>query len=141
LKTNSNKNLCVTHADRRRLGSWLTTQEGHVWGNPRSLANLEVILEDAESVPARRAPESLVTMNTAVKLVDLANEKEETVTLVYPDDVDLVQGGVSILEPLGTALLGRQEGDVIQCPVEQCQRRLRIARIVYQPEHAGASHL
>ena len=141
MKLNSKEHLCVTNSDRCRLGAWLTSQEAHVWGNRRSLADLEVLLEEAEPVTSRLAPETLVTMNTAVKLVDLATEKRRIVTLVYPDDMDLVADGVSILEPLGTALLGCQAGDVIQCPDEQCQRRYRIAKVVYQPEHAGASHL
>jgi regulator of nucleoside diphosphate kinase len=92
-------------------------------------------------VLSQLAPESLVTMNTEVKLVDLATGKERIVTLVYPDDIDLVTDGVSISEPLGTALLGCQVGDVIQCRGEQCQRRYRVDEVIYQPEHAGASHL
>ena len=69
-----------------------------------------------------------------------STEKRRTVTLVYPDDIDLASDGVSILEPLGTALLGARVGDVIQCPAEKVGR-LRIVEILYQPEHLGAFHL
>ena len=110
-------------------------------GRPDLSANLEVILEQSTPVETQATPENLVTMNTKVKLAALPTEKRRTVTLVYPDDLDLASDGVSILEPLGTALLGAKVGDVIQCPAEQCQRRFRVVEIVYQPEHAGAFHL
>ncbi len=80
-------------------------------------------------------------MNTKVKLAALPTEKRRTVTLVYPDDLDLASDGVSILEPLGTALLGAKEGDVVECPAAKEASRFRIVEIIYQPEHAGAFHL
>jgi regulator of nucleoside diphosphate kinase len=141
MKLKTKENLCVTNHDRCRLGTWLSRPEARSWGHPQALTDLEALLEEAEPVSARLAPQSLVTMNTEVKLEDLATEKRRIVTLVYPDDVDLVADGVSILEPLGTALLGCQAGDVIQCPDKECQRRYRIDKVVYQPERAGASHL
>jgi regulator of nucleoside diphosphate kinase len=131
----------VTYDDRCRLGQLLGDRECWGWGGQSSRANLEALLERAEPVEAHKAPGSLVTMNTTVTLMDLSTEKQRTVTLVYPDDVDLTCDGVSILDPLGMALLGCEAGDVIQCSSEKCQRRFRIAEIIYQPEHAGAFHL
>lgn len=137
----ADKSLCVTDADRCRLGALLATPNAHAWGKSRWLAKVEVILENAETVQPRLAPRSLVTMNTTVKLVDLGRGKPRTVTLVYPDDIDLVSNGVSVFEPLGTALLGCQEGDVVQCPDEQCHRRFRVDEVVNQPEQVGAFYL
>lgn len=141
VKLPDDKSQRVTYADRCRLGHLLSTQECSRWGSRCCRAQLEVVLEQAEPVEAHAAPDNLVTMNSTVRLADLLTKERRTVTLVYPDDVDLASDGVSILEPLGTALLGCEVGDVIQCPAEKCQRRFRIAEVVYQPEHAGAFHL
>ena len=115
--------------------------EPFAWGDPTCRANLEVILEQSTPVETRATPEDVVTMNTKVKLTALPTEKRRTVTLVYPDDLDLASDGVSILEPLGTVLLGAKEGDVVQCPAAKEACRFRVVEIIYQPEHAGAYHL
>jgi regulator of nucleoside diphosphate kinase len=140
LPTNTNLQ-CVTHADRCRLGNFLDSQASRAWGNRCCRANLEAILEQAESMEAQDAPDNLVTMNSTLKLTELTSKKQQTVTLVYPDEIDLACDGLSILEPLGTALLGCKAGDVIQCPAKGCRQRFRIDEVVYQPEHAGAFHL
>ena len=141
MKPLDDKSQRVTYMDRCRLGQFLDSQESRAWGNRRCRAKLEVVLEQAKPVEAQFAPDNLVTMNTTVRLADLLSKKRRTVTLVYPDDVDLASDGISILDPLGTALLGCKVGDVIQCPGEKCQQRFRIDEVLYQPEHAGAFHL
>jgi len=133
--------LHLTDTDRCRLGTLLFDRDSPAWGDQQSLANLELLLENCETTDARRTPENLVTMNTAVRLVDVQTGDPRTVMLVYPDDVDLAADGVSILEPLGVALLGRQVGDVIQCLDEEGQRQFRIVEVVYQPERNQAFHL
>lgn len=131
---------CVTDADRRRLGRLLASQECHVWGKGRWRADLECVLEQAQAVDPRQAPAALVTMNTTVTLTELATKQLRTVTLVYPDDMDLVSDSISVFDPLGVALIGCRAGDVIQCPAEQCQRRFCVSEIDHQPEQAGAWH-
>jgi regulator of nucleoside diphosphate kinase len=141
MKPPTDKILPVTNVDRCRLGTLLGCDASSPWGDSRSLAHLEEMLENCESMDARLAPETLVTMNTTVRLVDVRTGDQRTVTLVYPQDVDLLPDGVSVLEPLGAALLGRQVGDVVQSLAEQPQRRFRVEEIVYQPERANAFHL
>jgi len=135
------RRITVSDTDRSRLGRLLESPECHAWGEKRCLADLEWILEQAQSDDARLVPQTLVTMNTTLTLNDIVTNERRAITLVYPDDVDLVANGVSIFEPLGVALLGCTVGDVIQCPAEDCQRRLRVDRIIRQPEQAGAWHL
>ena len=127
----------LTDADRCRLGNLLTSREGRAWGTQRRRAELYSVLEEATPVAPSDAPETLVTMNTTVELVDLESRARRVVTLVYPQDLDVVADGVSVCEPLGVALIGCQEGDVVQCRDEHGSRRMRVARIVRQPEHAG----
>ena len=132
---------CVTDTDRCRLGAFLASHESGIWGAKNSRDKLEVLLENSEAVDSRFVPETLVTMNSALRLVDLHSARPRTVTLVYPDDVDLFSDGISILDPLGTALLGCRGGDVIQCLAAQCQRRFRVAEVINQPERVRASNL
>jgi regulator of nucleoside diphosphate kinase len=138
----ANKNIqWVTDADRCRLGQFLESQASRAWGSRRCRAKLEVLLEQAEPVEAALAPNNLVTMNTTFTLTELNSRKRRKATLVYPEEIDLACDGLSVLEPLGTALLGCKVGDVIQCPGEKCQQRFRIDEVLYQPEQAGAFHL
>lgn len=67
--------------------------------------------------------------------------KLRTITLVYPEDVDLSPNCLSVFEPLGAALLGRQLGDVVECRDGRGVRKLLISEIFFQPEQAGMHHL
>ena len=80
-------------------------------------------------------------MNSKVRVRDLATDKVETYTLVYPDDADINAKRLSIFAPLGAALLGSRTGEVVSFEVPAGTRRLRIERILYQPEAAGHFHL
>ena len=141
MKLAADNRHCVTDTDRCRLGAFLASHESGIWGAKNSRDKLEILLEHSEAVDSRFVPETLVTMNSALRLVDLRSARPRTVTLVYPDDVDLFSDGISILDPLGTALLGCRAGDVIQCPAEHCQRRFRVAEVVNQPEQVRAFNL
>ncbi len=79
-------------------------------------------------------------MNSTVRLSEKSCGKQWTVTLVYPDEVDLVAKAISVLDPRGMALLGRRVGDLIQWPANGSQHDVRIDDVVYQPELAGAWH-
>jgi regulator of nucleoside diphosphate kinase len=96
------------------------------------MGKLETLLEDASPVVAAEAPETLVTMNTTVKLVDVDSGARRFVTMVYPQDADDVPNAASIVTPLGLALIGCQAGDVLLCPSE-LDHNLRVAEIVHQP--------
>ena len=121
----------ITDVDRRRLGTLTSTREGRIWGTTQPMAELEALLEDAVCVVAADAPERLVRMNATVELVDVSSGARRCLTVVYPQDSDDVPNAAPILEPLGLALIGRQAGDVLQCPSEP-DHELRIAEVVYQ---------
>ena len=63
--------------------------------------------------------------------------EEETYTLVYPENMDMSQGKVSILAPIGTAMLGYRVGDVFEWEVPAGNRRLKVEKLLYQPEDSG----
>ena len=127
--------IYVAHEDRVRLEGLLrqathaNAQEG------RYLASLAGELARARVMPRARIPASVVTMNAAVRLRDLETGEEETYTLVFPEEADIDENKVSVLAPVGTALLGYRAGDVIEWPVPAGLRKFRI-EAVFPPEPA-----
>jgi regulator of nucleoside diphosphate kinase len=80
-------------------------------------------------------------MHSRVQVLDVKSGESETYTLVYPDEADIDEGKLSILAPLGTALLGTRIGQTIKFEAPAGTRKLRIEKILYQPEAAGDFHL
>lgn len=105
------------------------------------LARLKQELERAQIVAPQAVSHTVVTMNSTVVLLDLETGEEETYTLVFPENADIAQGRVSILAPIGTAMLGYAVGDVFEWQVPAGTRRLQVKQILYQPEAAGDFHL
>lgn len=100
--------------------------------------DLEAELARAEIVPPKEVPPTVVTMNSTVKFRIESSPKEFFLTLVYPKDVDPHGGTISILAPVGSALLGLTKGDEIEWPNPGGRvLRVRIEDVLYQPERAG----
>lgn len=131
----------ITDVDRRRLGSLLATSAGRAWGTLQTVGELETLLEDALALSSDEVPETLVTMNSTVRLTDLDSGARRTVTLVYPQDAGESPNSVSVTEPLGVALLGCRVGDVVQSLDEPSDKSECVAEILFQPERADAQHL
>jgi regulator of nucleoside diphosphate kinase len=100
------------------------------------IEELEAELNRAIIVDADKIPPDVVTMNSKVYLRDMDTGKDEFYQLVYPEDADIEQNKISILAPIGTAILGYKVGDVIEWKVPAGLRRLKIKKILYQPEAA-----
>jgi regulator of nucleoside diphosphate kinase len=76
-------------------------------------------------------------MNSAVIVKDLDSGKEFTYTLVYPEFANSSENKISILAPIGTALLGYKVGDIIEWEVPAGKRKLKVKKILSQPKLAG----
>jgi regulator of nucleoside diphosphate kinase len=76
-----------------------------------------------------------------VTVRDRKVDEPETYTLVFPDDADIDAGRLSVLTPLGAALLGSRDGQTIEFDAPGGRRRLKVERVLYQPEAAGHFHL
>lgn len=102
---------------------------------------LETELDRAVIVPSRKVPANVVTMNTQMCVLDEDSGEEMLIQLVFPRDADFERGKISILAPLGTAMIGYRTGDTVEWQVPSGMRHLRIKKITYQPEAAGDYHL
>lgn len=99
-------------------------------------------IERAEIVEPQDVPSTLVTMNSTVRFRDEISGEESEVTLVFPAHADTGKGRVSVLAPIGSALLGLSMGDEIDWALPEGRtKRLRVIGISYQPEAAGDTHL
>lgn len=100
--------------------------------------NLEAELARAEVVDPKEMPSTVVTMNSTVKFEIVSTSKDFYLTLVYPKDVDANGGTISILAPVGSALLGLSQGDEIEWPKPGGGvLQVRIKEVTYQPERSG----
>jgi regulator of nucleoside diphosphate kinase len=109
--------------------------------NRRYLDRLEGELERAEVVNPNDIPKDVVTMRSTVGLKDMDNGNEMVYSLVFPSEADVDKGKVSVLAPVGTAMIGYRVGDVIEWEVPSGLRRLKVVEIIYQPEASGDYHL
>lgn len=83
-------------------------------------------------------PPNVVTMNSTVRFAIEGAGEERCLTLTYPKDMGQVQDGISILTPVGTALLGLSVGDRITWPRPDGElAQVRLLEVLYQPERAG----
>lgn len=128
--------ITLTTPDRATLGQILAARNAAA-DEARTLADLIVGLSDSVVVRPSDVPPSVVTLNSRVRIRTLGTDAERVLTLVTGQS-DLRQGRVSVLTPVGSALLGRREGDVVACDAPAGRVRFRIEAVLYQPEAAGA---
>ncbi len=137
----SGKVILITEFDRERLTKLIQEAKYSEYRNSIYLARLKEEVERAQVVQPKDIPGDVITMNSTVSLVDLETDEEEVYTLVFPEDADLSKGRISILAPIGTAMLGYEVGDIFEWDVPSGTRKLRVEKIIYQPEASGDFNL
>lgn len=130
----------VTRFDKTRLLRLLRGLDA-AQASRDEIEDLERELERGTEVESTEVEPDVVTMNSTVRVTDLDTDTSHLYTIVFPSDADFEKGRISILSPLGTALLGYRAGDVVTWEMPRGTRRLRIEELVYQPEAAGDFHL
>lgn len=105
--------------------------------NPTHALALEHELGRAVLVDESELPADVVTMNSQLVAVDVDTGEELHLSVVFPAAADVEQGQISVLAPIGIAMLGSREGDEITWRRAGRVRRLRIKQVSYQPEASG----
>lgn len=106
-----------------------------------NIKNLAESLKSAKIIASPQTPANLVTMNSKAMLKRLDNNQEMEVSVVYHDDADLKAKKISVFAPMGMALLGAMENEVITCNLPNGKIDYEVKKVLYQPESAGDLHL
>ena len=118
----------LTQNDLDRLSALLETQG-------ERFEKLEGELARAAVVPSNEIPADVVTMNSRVLFANEITGERHEVTLVFPFEANIDLGKISILAPVGTALLGLRVGQSIDWEVPSGEKhRYRVIEVLYQPE-------
>ncbi|HOT72446.1 MAG TPA: nucleoside diphosphate kinase regulator [Anaerohalosphaeraceae bacterium] len=131
------RTLYITQFDKERLEELMGVARFFGGSSRADLQDLEEEMKRAHIVSPQEIPSDVVTMNSQVLLCDIDTLETMTYTLVFPKDADIDSGAISVLAPVGTAILGYRQGDIVEWPVPSGIRRLRIEKVLYQPEAAG----
>jgi regulator of nucleoside diphosphate kinase len=141
--TMEHRDIYITEFDLNRLTELL--EVGLTFSSNKSasqhLVELKKELDRAHIVLPKDIPHDVVTMNSRVRVSDMSKGDEQVYDLVFPRDADVATGRISVLAPVGTAILGYRVGDIIEWQVPAGTRELKIEEVLYQPEAAGDYHL
>lgn len=131
------RTIYITRADMTRLRSLLTSAK-----NGRDdLTSLRSELDHAHVVEPVDIPGDVITMNSQARLRDLETREMMTFTLVFPENASIEHDRISVLAPIGTAMLGQREGEEFEWEVPAGRVRLKVVKVLYQPEAAKHYHL
>lgn len=136
----NSQSIAMTALDLSRLRDVLKARTS-IGRDRDHLASLEHELDRAHIVDPSAIPHDVVTMNSQVRIEDVDTGQESVYTVVFPLDASLPEKKVSVLAPIGTALLGSRAGEMVDWPVPAGRRTVRIKDVLYQPEAAGDYHL
>ncbi len=130
--------ICLTENDYRRLRELLPMLERRATALDSGVDTLEELLDVAQIVQPDRVPRNVVTMNSTVRFEDVVTREQRNVTIAYPSAAAPSQGRISVLSPVGMALIGLQEGQEADLPLPHGRSsRIRIVEVLYQPEAHG----
>jgi regulator of nucleoside diphosphate kinase len=118
--------IIISDVEKRRLHK---LAQSALHNKPEVADELLIELERAEVCPDPALPYNVVRMNSFVQFVT-DKGSEHILQLVYPEDADIIRGKLSILSPIGTALIGLAPGQtMIWTDREQQRRTLKIAEV------------
>jgi regulator of nucleoside diphosphate kinase len=123
----------ISAEDRDRLHEFFTTYRPVLHSEVEQMVLLQAKLSNAVIVPESKLSRSIVSMYTTANVVDMDRHEARAYTLAYPRQASATYNLVSILSPLGVALLGSAEGALIECPLPTGTLRFAIKEILYQP--------
>jgi regulator of nucleoside diphosphate kinase len=123
-----NRPIILTKTDARQLRSLLERKTAVETTYAESVSRLKNELERAAIVSDSELPQDIIALHSTVELEDLADRELLTFTLVMPEHSNIEDGRISILAPIGMALLGYREGDEIEWPVPGGTARMRIRK-------------
>lgn len=133
-----NRPIVITRTDAARLRELLATR-ARAARDQDHLEELSEELERARIADPNEVPADVITIHTRIQVLDLVSGERRELTLVLPRESDAGAGRISVLAPLGTALLGYRAGDEVEWQMPGGLRRLRIERVLPPDEQYTSS--
>lgn len=137
----SKRQIRITDQDMQRLRELLRVASDPYGKDREHLDALRAELDRAKIVASTNIAADVVTMNSTVRVRDDVSGDVTTLTLVFPERADPQSDRISVIAPLGAALLGYRVGDHFSFRVPTGLRTCEILEVLYQPEAAGDLHL
>lgn len=130
------QNIQITESDFNKLRDLLSKLPD---ARPKDEGNLKALFRElmrAEIKSSEEISPDVITLHSRARLRDLATNDLMELTIVLPGEVDVARGRISVLAPLGTAMLGYRKGDIFEWDVPGGQSRFAVEDILFQPEAA-----
>lgn len=132
----TNPQIYLTDQDFQRLQILISEADGAV------AEALDEELARANVVAQKDIPRDVVTMNSKIEYIDVKTGDKNIVSLVYPQDANFEEGKISVLAPIGAALLGLKVGESIDWKLPSGQvKQVKVEQILFQPEAEGQFNL
>lgn len=137
----TDRTIFITQYDMDRLRDLIEGASLYGTKTRNALEALEKALDKAVILEPENIPENVVTMHSNVHLTKLDTKEEFVYELVFPSEANIKLNKISILAPIGIALIGREVGSVIEWNISSGRAKFKIEKIMFQPEAAGQFHL
>lgn len=129
------RKIFITESDKDKLLKIINKATCEDLNDNLNLKDLEAEINRANITSIDELPNNVITMNTTAVL--LIEGDEEEYTLVYPSEADISKNRISVLSPIGTAILGYSEGDIVKWQVPNGTVDIEIKKVLFQPEASG----
>ena len=129
--------IIITELDYTRLCNTINLSRQKQSSEFKNIEALGSEIKRAKKVDSKKITPEVITMNSLFEVSDLDNNRLMELKLVYPAEADFNKGHISVLSPLGSALIGYKIGDTISFDVPKGKKSVRINKILYQPEANG----
>ena len=124
--------IVITDADMDRLARLVQALRHSLSRDQQQLERLDQTLEGAEVRVPAKVPRDIIRMNSDVRVFDFDTRQKEAYRLVFPEDANFSRRMISVLAPLGIALLGHKRGDILEACVPGGIRRMRVERVLHR---------
>jgi len=129
--------IYITKTDEKKLKGLIWESQNSEYRGSDYLKMLAGEVEKAQVVEPHKIPSDVITMNSTAHLIDQESDDEMIYTLVFPEEADVSQGKISVLAPIGTAMLGYRVGDIFEWDTPGGKRKIRVVKVLFQPESSG----
>lgn len=128
-----NHSIVIAERDMERLSRLIRGAQHSLLRDQQQVDLLDHVLQSADVRPFDRMPKSVVRLDSRVQVRDIETRRQELYTLVFPDKANASLGLISVLAPIGIALIGQRKGASIEAMVPGRIRRLRILHVSQSP--------